>query len=457
MLHARKALRSLFSVRRLRPAQIVVLVFLVIILAGMALLMLPCASRSGESCGPMLALFTATSATCVTGLALADTYTQWTLFGQVVLLILIQIGGLGFMTILSVLMMAARRKLGLQQRLVIAQGLGLDGIADIAVLVRHIFIGTAFFEGLGAVILSVRFALQYPLGKSIWMGIFHSVSAFCNAGFDILGFRKEGGSLLAYTGDVVVNVTVMLLIMIGGLGFVVWEDLFQKRRLRRLNFYTRLVLGMTVCLTVAGAAAFAALEWNNPETFGTLPAGQKILAAFFQSVTTRTAGFASVDQASLTQASKAVTSILMLIGGSSGSTAGGLKTVTLAVVMLSVVASLRGASRVTFRKRTIPQERVMQAVSLMCMMILLTILGGILLSVLDGVPIIDATYETVSALGTVGLSTGITGGLCTPSQILLILYMFFGRVGVMTIGFGFLLKSRAAERYHYADVNVFIG
>lgn len=442
---------------RVSAMQIIVLTFLLIILAGSLLLALPAAARDGRATRFLTALFTATSATCVTGLSLVDTCAHWSGFGQAVLLVLIQVGGLGFMTIASLFFFAARRRIGLKERLVMAQSLGVDRLSGIVSLVRHVLVGTFAIEGAGALVLTVRFCADVGFGKALWWGVFHAVSAFCNAGFDVLGAVETGGSLTPYAADPVVNVTLILLINLGGLGFFVWEDILRSRRFKRMSVHTRLVLVISAVLTLGGAAAFAAMEWNNPATFGGFSTGEKLLAALFQSVTTRTAGFYTVPQGALTGASKAVTDLLMFIGGSSGSTAGGVKTVTAGVLLLSVLAAARGRSRVTVFHRTISAQQVSNAVAVVTMVFLLAFGCGIYLSVSNGLDFMDCLYETVSAIATVGLSTGLTAGLNFSSQIVLIVLMFFGRVGIMTVSLGFLLSNQAEERYRYAETKVLIG
>lgn len=458
MLQIRKFLlriRRFFG--KFSPMQIIVLVFLAIILAGSGLLCLPAASKNGEPTPFLTALFTATSCTCVTGLALVDTFTHWSGFGQAVMLVLIQIGGLGFMTIVALFFFAADRKIGLKQRLIMAQSLGMDSPGGVVTMVRLVLKRTMLLEGTGAVLLTLRFCMEMPFGKALWWGVFHSVSAFCNAGFDVMGAVEQGGSLVNYVGDPVVNLVVMALITLGGLGFFVWEDLLKKRRFRKLSTHSKLVLVISAALTFSGAVAFAGLEWNNPATLGSLPAGQKLLAALFQSVTTRTAGFYTMPQGELTGASLAVTDLLMFIGGSSGSTAGGVKTVTMGVLLLSVFATARGRSRVTVFRRTIPAKQVSDAVSVVAMAFLLAFGSAVCLSVTNGLDFSDCLYETVSAIATVGLTTGITPQLNAMSHLILIVLMFFGRVGIMTISLGFLLSDRAEERYKLADAKVLIG
>lgn len=419
--------------------------------------MLPIASRSGQSCGALTALFTATSATCVTGLILVDTYVQWTAFGQSVILCLIQIGGLGFMSIISVFFFLLHRKIGLQQRLIIAQGFSLNKVDGVVHLVRDVLCWTLVFELLGASVLTLRFLGEFGFWQALRWGIFHSVSAFCNAGFDILGKLEPGSSLCLFVDDPVVNIVIMSLIVVGGLGFYVWADLRKQRSWKRISVHTKLVLTITGLLIVGGAALFAVLEWNNPQTIGTLSTGDKILASFFQSVTCRTAGFASIPQGTLTDASKAVSTMLMLIGGSSGSTAGGIKTVTIGVLFLAAWGSARGKTRVTVFGRTIGNDQIRHAMTIMLLLVTLSFWGAVILSSAGSFSFIDSLYETASALGTVGLTTGITPLLGVGSKTLLIIFMFFGRVGIMTFSLGFLHGDRVDERYHYAETKVLIG
>jgi trk system potassium uptake protein TrkH len=290
------------------------------------------------------------------------------------------------------------------------------------------------------------------------MGIFHAVSAYCNAGFDLMGRFQPGSSLTLYATDGLVNVTLMALILLGGLGFFVWNDLLMHRfRWKRLSVHTRLVLLLSGILVLGGWGGILAVEWDNPGTLGALPWGQKILAALFQAVTTRTAGFYTVDQGALTGSGKLLSIFLMFVGGSSGSTAGGIKTVTVGVLVITAIRTLRGRSEVVVFGRRIPQEQVNAALSICLLVVGLGALGGVVVSASNGVPLGDAMYETVSAICTVGLSTGITGQLNLGAQVLLIVYMFFGRVGIMTISFAFMTKTPPANAIRRPETRVLIG
>ena len=443
--------------KRLSATQIVAIVFVMIILFGTALLALPVASRSGVSCGIRPALFTATSATCVTGLVLYDTWTQWSGFGQTVIICLIQIGGLGFMSIAAMVVFLLRRKVGLKQRLVMAQALSLNDMDGVVRLQKWVIVGSLSIEAIGALILTLRFLPEYGFVTALKWGVFHSISAFCNAGFDILGCITPGASLMEFNSDPVVLLTISGLIIISGLGFLVWEEVARVRRFKKMTVYTRLVLVMTLALLAVGTICFALLEWNNPATIGQMSVGDKWLNSFFQSVTTRTAGFAAVDQAVLTDAGKGATIALMLVGGSSGSTAGGVKTVTMLVLLLFIWSRARGKSSVCVFRRTIPSSQVMDAMTIVALLVGLAVFGGIFISATSPVGFTDGLYESVSALATVGLTAGVTTKLSVAAQILMIIYMYFGRVGILTISLGFLMGSEAEERFRYAQTNLLIG
>lgn len=443
--------------RAINTTKTIALAFAGIILLGTLLLALPIASRDGHSCGFLPALFIATSATCVTGLSLFDTWTQWSGFGQTVILCLIEIGGLGFMSVASLVVFLLRRKVGLKQRMVMAQALSLTDIHGVVRLQKLVLLGSISIQGVGALILTLRFAQSYELWTALKWGVFHSVSAFCNAGFDIFGSISPGGSLIAFCSDPVLLMTLSVLIVIGGLGFFVWQEIITQHRWGKFSVYTKLVLLMTGGLILGGWILVCLLEWNNPGTLGNMSIADKLVNGLFQSVTTRTAGFASIDQAALTDAGKAVSMVLMLIGGSSGSTAGGVKTVTMMVLLLFLTARSRGKSAVCAFKRTIPGSQVMDAMTICTIMMGLAVFGTIFITATSPMNFADAAFESVSALATVGLSAGGTACLSIPSQILIIIYMYFGRVGVLTISLGFLMGDRAEERFEYAKTNLLIG
>ena len=442
---------------KMSPTQIIAVSFLAIIFIGTVLLMLPISSRDGIACEFRPALLTATSATCVTGLVMYDTWTQWSSFGQVVIITLIEIGGLGVMSLASIFVFALRKKVGLKQRMLIAQALSLNEMDGVVSLQKTVIFGSLGIQAIGALILFLRFLPEYGAEQAAVWGIFHAISGFCNAGFDIFGQFAPGASAAFVNDDPVVFLTLMTLVAVGGLGFFVWEEVVRVRSWKKFSVYTRLVLIMSAVLTVAGWVLFCVLEWNNPQTMGQMPVWQKLLNGLFQSVTVRTAGFAGVDQALLTDGSKAVSMALMLVGGSSGSTAGGVKTVTILVLFLFLWTRARGRSTVSVFKRTIPNDKVLDAMTIVMLVIAMAFAGAALITATSPVNFTDALYETVSALATVGLTAGVTTKLSILGQYLIILFMYFGRVGILTISLGFLMGDRAEERYRFAETNLLIG
>ena len=443
--------------RQLSATRVIALTFAGIILLGAVLLSLPIASRSGESCGFLDALFTATSATCVTGLTRFDTWTQFNGFGQTVIICLIQVGGLGFMSIATLVVFLLRRKVGLKQRMVMAQALSVSDMDSVVRLQKWVLVGSFSIEALGALILTLRFLPEYGFGTALKWGVFHSISAFCNGGFDIFGEISSEGSLVIFQSDPVVLLTLAALVILGGLGFLVWQDVVLNRRFKKLSVYSRLVLVSTVGLLVAGTAAVALTEWNNPQTLGNMSLGDKLLNSFFQSVTLRTAGFFSFDQAGMTDGCKALSVLFMLVGGASGSTAGGIKIVTVMVLLLFLLSRARGKSVVTVFKRTIPEAQVLDAMTIVGIVAGLAMLGGIFISLTSPVSFINGLYESASAIATVGITAGATSSLSVAAQIMIIIFMYFGRVGILTISLGFLMGSRAQERFRYAETNLMIG
>ena len=452
-----KEIRRLRWKKGLSPAQSIAIAFAVIILIGTVLLSLPAASRTGEAHSIVDALMAATSATCVTGLVPGDTFTMWSDFGQTVLLVLIELGGLGFMSMASLVILLLRKKVGLRQRMMMAQALSLDDMQSVWKLQKWVLGGSLLIQLTGAGILFLRFLPDQGVATALKWGVFHSVSAFCNAGFDLFGQLQPGASLMPFQNDPVVLLTLMGLIVVGGLGFFVWEEVMRLHSFKKFSVYTKLVLLTSGILILGGAAFILALEWNNPNTLGPMQTGEKILNGFFQSVSLRTAGFASVDQALLTDSGKAVSMVLMFIGGSSGSTAGGLKTVTFVVLVLFILARIRGKRHVTVFRRTVPTDKVTDAMTLTSVMFLLALLGGIFICATSPVDLTNGMFESVSALATVGLTAGVTPLLSLPAKLLIIVFMYFGRVGVLTLSLGFLSGDKAQERFRYATTNLLIG
>lgn len=459
MADRRKLLKTAMKKRRIRlsATQIIAIGFAAIILLGAGLLCLPAASRSGVSCGFFPALFTATSATCVTGLVLFDTYTQWSPFGQAVIITLIEIGGLGFMSAASTFVFLLRRKVGLRQRMVIAQALNLNDMDGVVKIQKLVITGSLSIQGIGALILFLRFLPGFGFRRALAWGVFHSISAFCNAGFDLFGYIAPGQSLILFNDDPIICLTLMALVTVGGLGFLVWEELARVRSFKKFSVYTKLVLIMTVSVLVIGTVVISILEWNNPATIGNMPVWQKIMNAFFQTGTLRTAGFVTVDQMALRDATKAFAILIMLIGGSSGSTAGGLKTVTVLVLLLFIWAKARGKESVHVFKHNIPGAKAVDAMTITFITVMLSVVGGMLICTVAPVSFLDSWYEAVSAICTVGLTAAGTASLGMAAQSVLIAFMYFGRVGVLTLSLGFLMGNKAKDRFQYADTNLLIG
>ena len=444
--------------RRLNATRLVASSFALIILLGTLLLMLPISTRTGESVGVFNAFFTATSATCVTGLVTVDTATTWSFFGQGVILVMIQLGGLGFMTVITLISLAAHRRIGYSERLLMGSTLNLDDLGGVVRVVRHALMGTAFFELCGAALLALRMIPRFGLVEGLWHGLFHSVSSFCNAGFDLQGMDTGPfSSLSGYAADPVVLLTTSALVIVGGLGFFVWEDMWQKRSWRKLTLYSKLVLTLTAALLLGGTLFFFCAEGNNPATLGEMPLGEKLLNSFFQSMTLRTAGFNVIDQGAMTDNSLMMSCILMLIGGASGSTAGGMKVVTVWVLAMVAVSGLRGREHMVFRGRTLPHRQAMSAVTLFLVVLFLFLTGSMLISVTHEATFLQAAYEAASALGTVGLTTGITPHLARPAQMLLALMMYTGRVGVLSFSIAFLSRKKDSLPITYPEFSIMVG
>lgn len=417
------------STKKLTYPQLIALGYVLLIALGTLLLALPFSSRNGVSAGFISAFFTATSATCVTGLVVFDTYMRWSLFGQLVILLLIQIGGLGFMTIVTLFSFLLRRKIGLKERGLLRESINTMYVGGIVRMIRKILIGTMIFEGLGAILLAIRFIPQMGIAEGIYNSIFHSVSAFCNAGFDLMGKYGEYSSLTSYSGDAVVSLTITALIIVGGLGFFVWDDLTKnKLHFRKYQLHTKLVLVMTAMLVVLGTIGFYIFE--NKNLLSQMPVTEKIIASVFGAVTPRTAGFNTIDVASMTPAAKLLTMVLMFIGGSPGSTAGGIKTTTLAVVLISLWSSLRNSRGDNIFGRRLEDNSLRRASAVVTINLVFALLAAFVLGATNStLHIEDILFECFSAIGTVGLSTGITGAVNNLSLIVLTLLMYAGRVG----------------------------
>ena len=429
--------------------------FFILILIGAALLMLPISIKQG-SVSFIEALFTATSASCVTGLVVFDTFTKWTLFGQIVILFLIQIGGLGFITIITMLSRFLKKRVSLKEKLLLKESFGGIYASDMRKLVKRVLEGTVIFEVLGAAILSSQFIPQMGLKNGLYTSVFLSVSAFCNAGFDVLGRIEAGSSLITVNDNPVILITISFLIIIGGIGFVVWDDIIEnKARFKMYNLHTKLTLITTAVLLIGGMLIYFAFEANN--CFEDMPFWQKILNSFFASSTTRTAGFNSIANGDLSAQSKIMTYILMFIGGSSGSTAGGIKTSTAAVILICAVSTIKNSRDVEIFGKRIPETALRKAVSIATINSFLIFTSSILISLIQpNLMYSDILFECISAIGTVGMSTGITAQLTIVSQIIITLLMFIGRITSLIFVFLFIADN-AGKNTQKPKGNMLIG
>lgn len=419
-------MKSIFSYTRM-----IAFGFLAVILMGTLLLSLPIAARSGDRTPLIDCFFTATSATCVTGLTVLDTYMHWSSFGHVIILGLIQIGGLGFMTIITMFSIFTRKHISLYERRLLMQSAGTIRLSGIITMIKRVVIGTFCVEGMGAVFLSLRFCPKLGFAKGLWYAVFHSVSAFCNAGFDLMG-RFNEVSLTGYYNDPLVCITLMVLIVIGGLGFLVWSDVIKCRFVfKKMELHSKLVLTVTALLVFGGAAVLFMTEKNG--AFKGMTTGEQVLSAFFQSITLRTAGFFTFDQSKLSNSGYILSTLLMFIGGSPGSTAGGVKTTTMAVAFLNLISVARNNDDVVIFKRKINNKVVIQSVAIIGIHILMASIAIFIICYLEPIGLREVIYESVSAISTVGISMGITSDFNVASKLFIAGLMYSGRIGGMTI------------------------
>lgn len=432
--------------------QIIILGFLSIIMIGSLLLMLPIATLDGKGAAFTDALFTATSSACVTGLVVHDTASYWSVFGQGVILLLIQIGGMGIVTIAVSVAVISGRKIGLMQRSTMQESISAHHVGGIVRLTKFILKMTAFIELAGAVLLAPSFCREYGIVKGLWYAVFHSVSAFCNAGFDLNGIKEPYSSLTAFADRPLINVTIIFLIIIGGIGFLTWEDIKNNKwKFKKYRLQTKIILVVTAILIVLPAVYFFFFE------FSAMPLGERIWCSLFQAVTPRTAGFNTADLTGLSQTGQMLIILLMLIGGSPGSTAGGMKTTTIAVLLSSALSVFRQKEHPQFFKRRISDESVKTAATVFLMYILLFVGGGMIISRLEAIPLLTALFETASAIGTVGLTLGITPQLGLASRLILIILMFFGRVGGLTLVFAAVSGKKSGSSKNYPQEKITIG
>lgn len=428
----------------LTQTQFIAYGFFCIILTGTILLMLPISSRSGQSAGFLNALFTATSASCVTGLVIADTWTQWTLFGQLVIITMIQIGGLGFITIGIFVAVILRRKIGLKERGLMQESVNTLQIGGMVKLAKKIIIGTCIFEGAGALLLAIRFIPEYGLIRGTFYGVFHSISAFCNAGFDLLGETAPYSSFVRYYNDWLVNLVLMSLIIIGGIGFIVWDDLSRhKLHFRKYLLHTKVVLIVTFVLIFGSAALFYLFEREN--LLVGMDRSGKILTSLFSAVTARTAGFNTTDTGALTDGSKLLTIILMFIGGSPGSTAGGIKTTTIAIMLLYARSTIKRTYGVNVFDRRLEDDAIKRACVVFTINLFLALTAALAIMAVQKIAMTDVLFETFSAIGTVGMTTGITRDLLPVSRVIIIILMYCGRIGSLSFALAFVQRKKVAH------------
>ncbi len=436
--------------------KLVAMGFLGIILIGSLLLSLPIASNSGQATPYLSCLFTATSATCVTGLVVADTFLHWSIFGRIVIITLIQIGGLGFMTLMTGLSLVLHRQISLHERTLLKDSFNTPDISGMVRLTKKILFGTLIVEGIGAVIFSIRLYSKFGFWGAVGRGVFLSISAFCNAGFDLFGDLGEYGSLVAFQNDPFIIVTAAILILIGGIGFLVWDDIVKNKwHFKRYRLHCKIALSVTLLITVVSTAAFFFLE--SGFTGSKEGTGQQILNAFFASVTPRTAGFNSIDINSMHPVSKILTTVLMFIGGSPGSTAGGIKTTTVAVLLICSLSNLTARSGYNVFRRRLPKDIVVHALCVLMIQLSLAICGVLLICTAQpNLPTTDVVFEVFSAIDTVGMTTGVTRELNVFSQIVITALMYCGRLGSLTFAMVFVQKKEK-DMLVYPEETVSIG
>lgn len=430
------------TIKHLSSAQVVLIGFLAIILAGSVLLCLPISSADGKVVSYVDALFTATTATCVTGLVTVPTVSTWSIFGQVIILLLIQIGGLGVITIAASIMMMLGKRIGIGNRILIQDSFNLNSLSGIVKFIKKVIIGTLIIEGIGALLYMTVFVPDFGI-KGIWISVFNSVSAFCNAGIDII----SENSLCDYALNPVINLTTSFLIISGGIGFVVWWDVIEiiknkkRRHLRFLSLHSKIAISATAVLIVVGTILFFIFEYNNPLTMQSYSLIEKVEASFFQSVTTRTAGFATIPQENFTNASSIVSLLLMFIGGSPVGTAGGIKTVTFVILLATAASVIKNKRTIDVFNRQISEKSIKKAIAVFATSFSVMTLSTILLSAASNADFLDVLYETVSATATVGLTRNFTASLNTVGKIIIIATMYFGRVGPISLAVAFKMRK----------------
>lgn len=452
--------KLLSKINTMEPAQVMVIGFGVVILFGGLILNLPIATKSGESVGFLNALFTATSAVCVTGLVVVDTSTYWNGFGHFVIITLIQIGGLGFMTIATMFSLLIGKKINLRERLLIQESLNQKDLSGLVKLTRYIIMITFAIEGIGALLMSMVFIPEFGLLKGIWYSIFHSISAFCNAGFDLLGSTAGAfSSLMCFVDNALINLVIGGLIILGGIGFPVILDVINNRKYSKLNLHSKIVINTTAILIVIGFLFIFIAEFNNKASLGNLDMKGKLLSSFFQSVTLRTAGYTTIDLSLLKESTLFLMIILMLIGASPASAGGGLKTTTIATLFLTVKSFILGKEDIEVYNRRIGEATVKKSLGIFFIGVFIALFGILILTIVNPeYTLIESSFEVASAFATVGLSIGGTPSLTAPGKILIMILMFLGRVGSLTIFIALLSrKNKTKSKIRYAEGKIIVG
>lgn len=439
--------------------------FFVAIIIGTLLLCLPISAADGNATNLIDAMFTATTSICVTGLTTVSVASHWSIFGKIVILLLMQMGGLGVITFTTVVFLIFRRKITLKNRLLIQDAYNLDTLSGLVKLTIWILKGTLPIEGIGAFFYALKFVPQFGFIDGIWKAVFNAVSAFCNAGMDILG----DNSLASYRGSILINFTTIALIIVGGIGFPVWTDIVgtMKEKMkdgfsiskgwRKLQLHTKLVLSITIILILGGMFLITALEWDNPNTLGPLPWWEKLLAGLFQSVTTRTAGFYTIPQENFTDASSLICILLMFVGGSPSGTAGGVKTVTIGMVIISVVSIIKGRKDTEIFGRKISESNVKKGMAVILLSLSIIILTLIALCMVENVDFMSMFYEVASASATVGLSKSLTPNLSLPGKIIIMMAMYVGRIGPITLALFFNTKHEKKRKCSLPEEKIIVG
>ncbi|WP_375143073.1 TrkH family potassium uptake protein [Paenibacillus sp. D2_2] len=442
--------------RSLTPPEILSYGFGMIIIIGAFLLYMPISSVNGHHLNIIDSFFTATSATCVTGLAVVDTGVHFTLFGQIVILLLIQLGGLGFMTFGTLIALALNRRITLKDRLVLQEAINYNSMDGLLTLIRRVIYYTITIEGTGALLLAARWAIEMPLSKAIYFGIFHSISVFNNAGFDLFGSYYSSSGFGNFRNDLYINIVVMMLIFLGGIGFIVIHDLLQYPRCKKLSLHSKIVLTMSSFLIGVGALVIFSIEIFNPATLGDLPLGQQITASLFHSISSRSGGVSTVDVSSMSHSTQFFLVLLMFIGAAPGSTGGGIKVTVFAILIGAVYSMIRSRQDIVFFKKRLPQESILRAITQTLMALFLVISVSMVLSALEDSELLPLLFETTSAFATTGLSLDLTPNLTNISKIILCFVMFIGRIGPLTLAYAIRPKPQK-DLLRYPEGKITIG